>query len=137
MIWSKNIVESEVNYRTSRSSGPGGQNVNKTETKVDVLLRLEDSKAFGDKQLEQLKLNLSNRINSSNELIVSSSEARSQLRNKQIALKKLLDLIEKALAVSKPRKKYKPSRSSIRRRLEGKTKRSETKTQRRWNLGRD
>lgn len=137
MIWSKNIVESEVNYRTSRSSGPGGQNVNKTETKVDVLLRLEDSKAFGDKQLEQLKLNLSNRINSSNELTVSSSEARSQLRNKQIALKKLLDLIEKALAVSKPRKKYKPSRSSIRRRLEGKTKRSETKTQRRWNLGRD
>ncbi len=137
MIWSKNIVESEVNYRTTRSSGPGGQNVNKTETKVDVLRRLEDSKAFGDKQLEQLKLNLSNRINSSNELTVSSSEARSQLRNKQIALKKLLDLIEKALAVSKPRKKYKPSRASIRRRLEGKTKRSETKTQRRWNLGRD
>lgn len=137
MIWSKNIVESEVNYRTSRSSGPGGQNVNKTETKVDVLLRLEDSKAFGDKQLEQLKLNLSNRINSSNELTVSSSEARSQLRNKQIALKKLLDLIEEALAVSKPRKKYKPSRAYIRRRLEGKTKRSETKTQRRWNLGRD
>jgi ribosome-associated protein len=137
MSWSKELVESEVYYRTSRSSGPGGQNVNKTETRVEVIFSLSKSCAFDEDQSGKLYGKLANRINGSGELIIASSEARSQLRNKQIALKKLLDLIENGLWVEKPRKKSRRSKASIRRRLEGKTKRSQTKSQRRWRLGRD
>lgn len=137
MSWSRAQVEAEVSFRTSRSGGPGGQNVNKTESKVEVVFDIGRSTALNEGQKELLISRLSNRINRSGELLASSSSARSQLRNKQIALDRLFTIIEEGLHIQKARKRTRPSKAAIRKRLEGKTKRSETKQQRNWKINRD
>ncbi len=92
--------------------------MNKTETRVEVIFSLSKSCVFDEDQLGKLYGKLANRINGSVELIIASSEARSQFRNKQIALKKLLDLIVNESRVEKPRKKSRLSKAFIRRRLD-------------------
>jgi ribosome-associated protein len=92
----------ELKFETSRSGGKGGQNVNKVETKVDVLFDLEATELFTYYQKERLKRNLHNRI-SDGVLRLSCSETRSQLRNKELAIERLKSLLEDALAVQKKR----------------------------------
>ena len=95
-------IASEVFYKTARSGGKGGQNVNKVETMAEAWWQVDGSEAVTDKEKERIKDKLQNRINKDGYLIVKCSETRSQLENKQIALAKLLELVAKSII--KPKK---------------------------------
>ena len=101
------IPEDEIEFQFSRSSGKGGQNVNKVETKVEIRFNIDRSKAFSDEEKEKIKKSLTNRINKEGDLIVVSEEERSQLQNKIIALEKLNEIIREAL---KPREERIPTK---------------------------
>lgn len=125
------LLSGEVFYRTARSGGSGGQNVNKVETMAEVWWHVAYSKLYSEEDKERIKDKLQNRINKEGYLIVKSSETRSQLENKQIALRKLEELVAQALIRPKVRKASKPSKAAIERRLESKRKESEKKGSRR------
>lgn len=119
-----------MSYRTSRSSGSGGQNVNKVETKVEAYVNIASLECFTEEQQTTILSKCANRVNSLGELSVTCSEKRSQLQNKKLASEKLLDLIEKAL---KPVRKRKPTTVPLavdRKRLERKKENSEKKQRR-------
>ena len=124
------IPSNEIKWRFSRSSGPGGQNVNKIESRVEIIFDLEDSKVLNDYQKEILKRNLKNKlVNNSLRLVVQ--EHRNQLLNRQLALIKFSSIIKNAL--NKPfklRKSTKPSKASQKKRVELKKKRGELKKSR-------
>lgn len=121
------IPESELEFQTSTSGGPGGQHVNKTETKVTVLLDLAQSSALSERQKELVRERLANRINRDDVLQVSSQEHRSQSANRDAALSRLIQLIAEALKEEKPRKKTKKPRRAHRERLEEKKQQAEKK----------
>ncbi len=117
----------EIVYRTARSGGKGGQNVNKVETMVEACWQASASRYFSDEEKERIIEKLSNRISKDGLLIVKSSATRSQLENKQIATNKMLDLVEKSLHVAKKRKATKPNKAAKEKRLESKKKESQKK----------
>ena len=127
----KNFVH-ELSYKTSRSSGSGGQNVNKVETSVTVLWKVEDSMVFTDLEKERIALKLKNRINLEGVLQFTVSESRTQLQNKKIATEKIQELVNKSLIVPKKRIATKPSRAKAEKRLESKKKLSEKKENRKF-----
>jgi len=90
------IPSNEIKWRFSRSSGPGGQNVNKIESRVEIIFNLEDSKVLNDYQKEILKRNLKNKL-VNNSLRLAVQEHRNQLLNRQLALIKLSSMIKNAL----------------------------------------
>ena len=121
------IPSKEIKWRFSRSSGPGGQNVNKIESRVEIIFNLEDSKVLNDYQKEILKRNLKNKL-VNNSLRLAVQEHRNQLLNRQLALMKLSSIIKNAL--NKPiklRKSTKPTKASQKKRVEFKKKRGELK----------
>jgi len=124
------IPSNEIKWRFSRSSGPGGQNVNKIESRVEIIFDLEDSKVLNDYQKEILKRNLKNKlVNNSLRLVVQ--EHRNQLLNRQLALIKFSSIIKNAL--NKPfklRKSTQPTKVSQKKRVEVKKKRGELKKSR-------
>lgn len=125
------IPASELRWRFSRSSGPGGQHVNTSDSRVELSWNVTESTAITDDQRELLIARLGRRL-IAGVITVSASEERSQLRNRAIALRKLGIIVTAALAPEGPRRRAtKPSRGSQRRRLEAKEQRSETKRQRR------
>lgn len=125
------IPSSELAWRFSRSSGPGGQHVNTSDSRVELLWDISDSKVLTDEQRQQLVERLGSRLTSGT-LTVSASEQRSQLRNREIAADKLADLLASALAPAGPqRRATKPTKGSKRRRLAAKGRRSDLKAQRR------
>ena len=124
----------ELSYKTSRSSGSGGQNVNKVETSVTVMWELEDSAVFTDLEKERIALKLKNRINLDGILQLTVSESRTQLQNKKIAIEKIQELVNKSLIVPKKRIVTKPSRAKVEKRLESKKKLSEKKENRKFRL---
>ena len=124
------IPSNEIKWRFSRSSGPGGQNVNKIESRVEIIFNLEDSKVLNDYQKEILKRNLKNKL-VNNSLRLSVQEHRNQLLNRQLALIKLSSIIKNAL--NKPfklRKSTQPTKASQKKRVEVKKKRGELKKSR-------
>ena len=126
--------EHELSFKTSRSSGSGGQNVNKVETSVTVLWKVEDSMVFTDLEKERIALKLKNRINLDGILQLTVSESRTQLQNKKIAIEKIQELVNKSLIVPKKRIATKPRRAKVEKRLESKKKLSEKKENRKFRF---
>lgn len=124
----------ELTFKTSRSSGAGGQNVNKVETSVTVLWKVLDSGFFNDEQKERIQHKLSNRINAEGFLYLTVSETRTQLMNKAKAIEKILELVDKALIIPKKRFATKPSKSQKQKRLDTKKKLSEKKENRKFRF---
>ena len=115
----KSLIK-EVSFKTSRSGGKGGQNVNKVSSKVELNLNINTFSLFTDEQKQILLQKLANRINSEGILQIITEEERSQLLNKQKSLLKLQQLIKKALYQPAARKATKPKRSVVENRLRAK-----------------
>ena len=126
--------EHELSFKTSRSSGSGGQNVNKVETSVTVLWKVEDSTVFTESEKERILLKLKNKINAEGILQTTVSESRTQLQNKKIAIEKIQELVNNSLIVPKKRIATKPSRAKVEKRLESKKKLSEKKENRKFRF---
>lgn len=122
---------SEVFYKTARSGGKGGQNVNKVETMAEAWWHITSSRVFTPDEKELIVTKLQNRINKDGYLIVKASETRSQLENKEIALRKMQELVTQSLIVPKKRKATKPSKAAKQKRLDSKRHESEKKQMRR------
>lgn len=120
----------EIRFQTARSGGKGGQNVNKVETMVEGYWQIDSSKLFSAEEKELIITKLSNKINEDGELLVKSQTERTQLGNKQQVIKKMHLLVQKALIVPKSRKKSKPSKAAVAKRLDSKKKKGETKQNR-------
>jgi ribosome-associated protein len=122
---------SELTFKAVRSGGAGGQHVNKVSSKVILTFDLQASSALDDDQKAWLMQKLSARLNRENKIVIKCDEDRSQLRNKEIAIKRLLELLSTGLIVPKTRKKSKVPKAAIRKRLESKKLHSEVKQMRR------
>lgn len=123
-------LSSEFQFLTSRSSGPGGQNVNKVNSKVELRFDIRNSSLLSDDQKEILLIKLATKITSEGILSVVSQRDRSQLSNKEDAIAKLYLLFEKALKPVKPRKNTRPTKGSVERRLTTKRIKAEIKQNR-------
>lgn len=121
----------ELDYRATRSGGPGGQHVNTSSTRIEVWWDVASSPALTEEQRTRLLARLSSRLDSDGRLRVVASESRSQLRNREAATERLRELVASALEVRKPRKRTKPSRAARAARLEAKRRRSALKRDRR------
>jgi ribosome-associated protein len=125
------IPLSELSFRFSRSSGPGGQHVNKSETRVELLFDVANSPSLTDAQRERVMRRLSNRIDGAGVLHVTSQATRSQKQNRDLVILRFTRLMQKALRPRKKRRPTRPSRAAKERRLREKKRRSEIKKYRR------
>ncbi|WP_321288964.1 alternative ribosome rescue aminoacyl-tRNA hydrolase ArfB [uncultured Sunxiuqinia sp.] len=122
-------LSSELSFRTSRSSGPGGQHVNKVDTRIELRFNISNSQLLRESQKEILLKKLSKKLTNDGDLIIVSQQDRSQLRNKEIATEKFYSTIQKALRPVKKRKATKPTRSSIEKRI---NKKKQTGEKKKW-----
>lgn len=120
----------EIEIRASRSSGKGGQNVNKVSTKIELVFDVNSSELLSEEEKAVINEKLLNRISKEGKLILQSQESRSQLANKEIAIDKFYSLLESALKKEKPRKATKPSKAKKEQRLQVKKVISEKKKSR-------
>lgn len=124
------IPESDLNWSYSRSGGPGGQHVNTTDTRARVHFALTTSDALTGPVKRRLREQNPSWVNSEGDLVISSGESRSRLRNVEIVEERLADAVRAALKPPKRRKKTRPSRAAKKRRLESKKRRGQLKASR-------
>lgn len=129
MDW--DLILSELVFRTSRSSGAGGQHVNKTETKVEVLFNVEESSGLSAEEKTLVIEKLGNRISGKGELSLSAQKSRSQLDNKERVVERLNQLLTKAITPAKNRVRTKVPKAVIEERLTEKKRKGELKVERR------
>lgn len=127
------IPRGELTVRASRSGGPGGQHVNTSSTRVEVLWNVRESPTLFDDQRVTLMNALRTRLSAAGEVRVVASDTRSQLRNRVLAEKRLAEIVRRALIIKKARKKTRPTRSAVERRLAEKKLRSKVKHNRQDN----
>jgi ribosome-associated protein len=125
------IPRSELQYRASRAGGPGGQHVNTSSTRIELLWDLANSRAVDDIQRERIRTRLAARLDAEGMVRVVAADRRSQQQNKQAADARLAALVRHALHVPKKRRATKPTRASKEKRLTEKKKHSDKKKQRR------
>jgi ribosome-associated protein len=125
------IPRAELEYRASRSGGPGGQHVNTSSTRIEVWWDVAGSAALDEAQRERLLARLATRLDGAGRLRLVSGATRSQLKNRAAVTERLAEVVARALHVPKPRKKTKPSRAAKAARLEAKRRRSSLKASRR------
>ncbi|MBS9522984.1 aminoacyl-tRNA hydrolase [Litoribacter alkaliphilus] len=121
-------LESELTFQTSRSSGPGGQNVNKVESRVTLRFNVPNSIILAEEEKQRLSEKLD--LTTEGDLIIKSQETRSQLKNKEIAIQKFYETLKGGLAKKKVRKVTRPSKAAVKKRLEEKKQHSQKKQNR-------
>ena len=114
------ILHNEIKFKAIRSGGPGGQHANKVSSKVILFFNVKNSQAFNEEEMQTVLIHLKNRLTKEDMLILSSEETRSQHKNKEIVLEKFYQIIKDALIIPKKRKATKPTKASVKKRLEGK-----------------
>ncbi|MEO8254284.1 MAG: alternative ribosome rescue aminoacyl-tRNA hydrolase ArfB [Flavobacterium sp.] len=124
-------IISELQYKAVRSSGAGGQNVNKVSSKVVLTFDLKNSQALSEEEKVLLEMKLTNRLTSEQILILNCDEDRSQIKNKAIVTKRFLDIIKAGLIIPKIRKATKIPKSVIKKRIKNKKSLSDIKKSRR------
>lgn len=122
--------DKEFEFQTSRSSGPGGQHVNKTETRVELRFHVDQSEALGEEEKQKIKEKQARRINSEGYLQVFAQEYRSQKQNKELAIRRFYNYLEEALKTRKKRIRTKPTKKAVEKRLQGKKAVSQKKATR-------
>lgn len=110
----------ELKFKAIRSSGAGGQHVNKVSSKIELTFDLVNSTSLSDEEKELLSKKLASKLTKENVLILFCDESRSQHKNKEIVIKRFLELLSKNLIIPKKRKATKPSKASLKKRIENK-----------------
>lgn len=123
-------LSSELTYAATRGSGPGGQHVNKANTKVELRWALASSTGFSESEKARLSAKLAHRLTQDGELVLTDHSTRSQARNREEVTKRFYAILEGALKREKRRKRTKPSYASKKRRLQAKRRRGEKKSTR-------
>jgi|TARA_R110000737_G_C14184597_1_gene414126 ribosome-associated protein len=124
----KERIVQELEFKAVRSSGAGGQHVNKVSSKVELYFNVTASNALSDNEKDRIYTKMGSRLTKENILILQSDESRSQHKNKELVIQKFLDLIRTSLTVAKKRRKTKPKRSAVEKRLKSKLKKAQKKT---------
>ncbi len=124
------LLVPELTFKAIRSSGSGGQHVNKVSSKIELHFDLENSSVLSDHQKKLLFKSLKNKLTKNNELVLQCDESRSQHKNKELVIKRFFELIKKGLIVPKKRKATRIPKSAIKKRLKNKSLRSEKKADR-------
>ena len=123
----KDLLIKELSFKASRSSGSGGQNVNKVSTKVELRFDIINTRLFAENEINRILIKLKNRISSDGILIITSDSERTQLGNKKKVIELFFELIEKAIKKPKKRVKTKPTKASKEKRLKEKKIKSDKK----------
>lgn len=124
------IPRHEIDYRATRAGGPGGQHVNTSSTRIELLWNVRTSSALTEDQRARLLEKLATRIDGEGVLRLVSAGSRSQHQNREVVTQRLADVVARALRVPKPRKRTKVPRAAKEARLQSKKKRSQTKSRR-------
>ncbi len=126
----KSLLIQELQFKAVRSGGAGGQHVNKVSSKIELVFDLPASNALSEVEKEMIITKLASRLTKENMLLLQCDESRSQHKNKELVIKRFLELLENALKIPKKRRQTRPSKSAIEKRLKSKKEAAQKKVNR-------